>query len=103
MRINPAVQERVNARAANRHPQTHEEGEAVVFERLGVGVEVRQEVVQIERHPADSKHHHHRDQKLDALTFGTNLTHALVLGDVPQLVPHPKLVDDPYVRHPDDR
>lgn len=81
--VYPAVEEGVNARAADGDPQTDKKRQAVILEGLGVRVKVRQDVVEIQRHPADGEHYHHRDQELDALTFGANLPHALVLRDVP--------------------
>ena len=81
--VYPAVEEGVNARTTDGDPQTDKERQAVILESLGVRVKVRQDVVEIQRHPADGEHYHHRDQELDALTFGANLPHALVLRHLP--------------------
>jgi hypothetical protein len=80
--IYPTVKKRVNARAAYRYPQTDEKRKAVIFKCLGVRVEISQHVVQVKWHPANGKNHHHGNQKLDALSFGANLSDSLVFRHV---------------------
>ena len=75
---------------------------AVVLEHFRVGVKVGQQVVEVERKPAQRKHHDDSDQQLDRLALGPRLGHLLVGRDGAHVRSGPQALHDAAVGDADE-
>ena len=100
--VEPAVDERVVAGAADGQPVTDEERPAVVVEHGRVGVKVGEEVVQVQRQPAQREDDHDGDEQLYAPLLGVVLGQLLVRGDGAHVGSSPQSQDYPPVRPRDE-
>lgn len=96
--VHPTVQDRVDTRATQGDPVTDKENGTVVVKHRGIGVEIRQNVVQIQWHPTNSKNNDHSNQQLNAPSLGVNLNGSLNFRDDAQVCSKPEFVHHATIR-----